>query len=121
MKRAVCLVALCLPALTAYAQDVEKDDDNHQLERQQWFYNQREFPLGHIPAGARINAIEAVKNIERAARLSRPLTGGSSRAVDASTWNPIGPRPTESGTTSVTSGRINAVAIDPRDNNTVYI
>lgn len=121
MKPTVFLIGLFLLGIAAHAQDVEKDDDDHQLERQQWFYNQREFPLGHIPTGARINAIEAVKAIERAARQGRPLAGGSSRAVDASTWNLIGPRPTESGTNYVTSGRVNSIAIDPRDNNTVYI
>ncbi|MCU1334751.1 MAG: glycosyl hydrolase, partial [Bryobacterales bacterium] len=41
-------------------------------------------------------------------------------AMDSATWTLIGPKPTGSGS-SVTSGRVNAIAIDPRDNNVVYI
>src|SRR5207247_6986153 len=52
---------------------------------------------------------------------TRPAGRGAVPRADASTWSLIGPRPTDAGSTYVTAGRVNAVAIDPRDNNTVYI
>src|SRR5205807_1786749 len=41
--------------------------------------------------------------------------------TDSANWTLIGPRPTSQGTIYVTAGRVNAIAIDPRDDNTVYI
>ncbi|MDP8981073.1 MAG: hypothetical protein M3O35_10825 [Acidobacteriota bacterium] len=107
----------------ASAQDAPKKDvDDNAAARDEWFYSQREYPLGHIPAGARVKAIEAIKNIESAARAR---TGSSSAqplaTSDSNNWSLIGPRPTGGGTGLVTAGRVNAIAIDPRDNNVVYI
>ncbi len=107
------------------AQVADDDVDDHQREREEWFYNQRAFPTGRIPTGARINAITSIQQLDRAARLRRRSSAASTpklaTALDAATWTSIGPLPTDLGTINVTSGRINAVAVDPRDGNTVYI
>ena len=106
------------------AQTPDDDVDDHQADREEWFYNQRAFPTGRIPTGARINAIAAMQQIDRAARLRRraaTVAPKPATALDAANWTSIGPLPTDLGTTNVTSGRVNAVAIDPRDGNTVYI
>jgi len=126
MKRcifAITITAFCIPA---FAQEREKDD--HQRERDEWFYSQRSYPRTEIPAGARLNAIAEIKRIDRAVRAShqQPLAtaavdGGLAATLDAATWTSIGPKPTDLGSTYVTAGRVNAIAIDPRDNNVVYI
>jgi uncharacterized protein (TIGR03437 family) len=97
--------------------------------RQEWFYSQREFPLGYIPAGARANAIRELRRIDGIARQQRkgPVTASAGKnanaaaAMDSATWTLIGPRPTGAGSTSVTSGRVTAIAIDPRNSNVLYI
>src|SRR5258708_16970644 len=120
---AVALVAFCIPS---FAQEQEKDD--HQRERDEWFYSQRSYPRTHIPAGARLNAIAEIRRIDRAARASHQqqlaaaaIDGSLAAALDAATWTSIGPRPTDLSSNYVTAGRVNAIAIDPRDNNVVYI
>src|SRR5260370_37319400 len=35
-----------------------KDEDDAVLQRMEWFYRQRAFPLPHIPAGARLKAFD---------------------------------------------------------------
>ena len=42
------------------------------------------------------------------------------RVLEVGSWTPIGPQPTSAGTNFVTSGRVNSIAIDPRNNNIVY-
>jgi uncharacterized protein (TIGR03437 family) len=122
MNRAAVPIILSALSLACFGQEVGQEDiDNHQAERQEWFYSQRQFPLGRIPTGARVNAIAAIRNLEIAARQQRPLGQATAHAADPNKWTLIGPRPTGGGTTNVTAGRVNAVAIDPRDNNTVYI
>ena len=122
-NRLAVLTILSAFSLACYGQEVDKvkdDIDDHQAERQEWFYSQREFPLGRIPTGARINAIAAIRNMENA-RQQRPLALASPHAADPNNWTLIGPRPTGAGSTNVTAGRVNAIAIDPRDNNIVYM
>jgi len=120
---AITLTTFCIPS---FAQEREKDD--HQKERDEWFYSQRAYPRTEIPAGARINAIAEIRRIDRAVRASHqhPLATtaadtGLPSTLDAATWTSIGPKPTDLGSTYVTAGRVNAIAIDPRDNNVVYI
>ncbi len=125
------VVALCIGAfcIVSTAQERDQEADDKQAAREEWFYGQRQYPLGQIPTGARLKAIADIQAIQRSIR-ARRLTasaGGSSPAaslaatLDAANWVSIGPRPTDGGSTYVTAGRVNAIAIDPRDNNTVYI
>jgi len=122
MKRCIFAIALTAFCTPFFAQEREKDD--HQKERDEWFYSQRAYPRNEIPTGARLNAIAEIKRIDRAVRAShqQPLaTASLDGSLDAATWTSIGPRPTDFGSTYVTAGRVNAIAIDPRDNNVVYI
>jgi uncharacterized protein (TIGR03437 family) len=121
-----CGIAIFLGGfcMISYAQAPDPDVDDRQADREEWFYNQRAFPTGQIPTGARIQALAEIQRIDRAARLRRPAanaTGNQAAALDAASWTSIGPRPTGLGSGAATSGRVNAVAVDPRDNNTVYI
>jgi uncharacterized protein (TIGR03437 family) len=119
----ITLTAFCIPS---FAQEREKDD--HQKERDEWFYSQRSYPRSQIPAGARFNAIAEIKRIDRAVRArhrqslaTAAIDGSLAATLDAATWTSIGPRPTDLNSTYVTAGRVNAIAIDPRDNDVVYI
>ncbi len=101
--------------------------DDRQAARQEWFYTQRAYPNGTIPTGARLNAIREIQRIDRAARFQRqslaarrPMANAAI-TMDSSNWTLIGPQPTDAGSTYVTAGRVNAIAIDPRSNKTVYI
>ena len=123
---AICVGAFCI---VSFAQQRETDVDDKEAAREQWFYTQREYPLGQIPAGARVKAIADIQNIQRTIRARRQTASAAGNAtgaalaatLDAANWTSIGPRPTDAGSTYVTAGRVNAVAVDPRDNNTVYI
>ena len=105
----------------------EKVENDEPAERQGWFYSQRSYPRTSIPAGARLNAIRQTQRIDAAARARhagpQPALAGFNPAItnDAANWTMIGPQPTGGGTMNVTAGRVNAIAIDPRDNDVVYI
>jgi uncharacterized protein (TIGR03437 family) len=97
-----------------------QDRDDHQAARLNWFYSQRVDASGHIPAGARRRAILEIDGIDRAARAQRQAQRAPS--TDAVNWRQIGPQPTHyNGSSYTTAGRVNAIAIDPRDSNVVYI
>ena len=112
-----------LPLLAAQQwPQTEKEGD--QDARQQWFYQQRRFPSGAVPPGARAAAVRAIQRNDAAARARRKSIaeagGKAAIELDTANWTSIGPRPTGANTTSPTSGRVSALAVDPRDNNVVY-
>src|SRR5258708_17770304 len=126
MKRCIFTITIAAFCIPCFAQERERDD--HQRERDEWFYSQRSYPRTQIPTGARLSAIAEIKRIDRAVRAShqQPLAaaaidGSLAATLDASTWTSIGPRPTDLASAYVTAGRVNAIAIDPRDNNVVYM
>ncbi|HJZ97997.1 MAG TPA: hypothetical protein VKE70_15915, partial [Candidatus Solibacter sp.] len=105
-----------------------QDSDDHQQERLNWFYGQRAYPTNSIPAGVRRRAILELDRIDAAARAQRQAARGIAQGAlpfslttDAINWRQLGPAPTRyNNSTYLTSGRINAIAIDPRDSNVVY-
>jgi photosystem II stability/assembly factor-like uncharacterized protein len=97
----------------AFEDELERGEDETDVEeRNDWFFYQRAYPFGAIPADARRKAWEAIgrgKIETQAANL---------------TWTPIGPSPTQSAFMSnwgLTSGRINAIAISPTNANLILI
>ena len=129
MKQLVVAIGVGAFCIVSLAQERDKELDDREAAREEWFYSQREYPAGQIPAGARLKAIADIQNIQRTVRARRQtasaagnsLSGSLAATLDAANWTSIGPRPTDGGSTYVTAGRVNAVAVDPRDNNTVYI
>ncbi|HXN24194.1 MAG TPA: hypothetical protein VOA41_15750 [Candidatus Dormibacteraeota bacterium] len=98
----------------------EKDEGDAVLQRMQWFYEQRAFPLPGIPAGARMKAFEQMQNMmETEGKLFRTPQGGfaatSIGPAAVPVWQPIGPAPASGGFFSPVSGRITTIAVDPRD------
>src|SRR3989441_5925251 len=80
---------------------VELEDSDVILRRQEWFYRQRTYPLGFIPAGARLRALQHLEEMQR--RGAAPSTRGGSpdgpaAGTDASppAWVPLPARPPNS-------------------------
>jgi len=115
--------------LSAFAQPSPPDDDDGDWPGAAiaWFYNQRTYPSGKIPLGARLKALEEIQRLDRAARTNRPpstagLDEKLAAAVDSARWTLLGPRPTfDLAPGEIYSGRIAALALDPRDNSTAYL
>jgi len=101
-------------------------------KRADWFFHQRAYPLGHIPAEARLKAFQQVEQMRRtngvfmdrfAAAASERVPSFQNITPNATTWTPIGPQPTASSFFGNVSGRVNALAVDPCDQsgNTIYL
>jgi uncharacterized protein (TIGR03437 family) len=115
----LCLTGLLIVCLSLVS--AQEREDRQQAERQNWFYEQRRFPLGHIPTGARLSAIEELGTIPAPSRPAFQATNTRAATTDPANWSLIGPQPTGAGTNYVTAGRVNAIAVDPRNNDVVYI
>ena len=108
----------------------EHDSAEQIRKRSEWFFHQRAFPLGHIPAGARMKAFQQMEQMRRTkgvfmnrfAAAASEWSIGQSITPNASTWTSIGPEPTASSFFGNVSGRVTALAVDPCDSsgNTIY-
>ncbi len=106
----------------------ERDSPEQVREREKWFYKQRAFPLGRIPAGALFRGfLQKQRMMEAEGKLVRRSDGRYVPALAAAAlvadWSPIGPAPTNSGFFGPVSGRVTTIAVDPTDTtgNTVLI
>jgi photosystem II stability/assembly factor-like uncharacterized protein len=108
-------------------------------QRQQWFYGQRAYPLGYIPAGARLKAWRQTRQMIQALEAARATAAAAPEQVAPSlidpitlsqtTWTLIGPQPLQPIANDpftgypVDSGRVTALAFDPRDptKQTIYL
>lgn len=127
----------------AHAQHtVKPEPQNLVRQRQEWFYNQRAYPLAYIPAGARLRAFRELQRMAQAVKAlmsNAPFAGAESTAQPASVtnaitlsqvvWTLIGPQPTLplpndpfTGYPTIV-GRVTALAFDPRDttDKTIYL
>lgn len=93
-------------------QEEESGDLNRQ--RSEWFYRQRAYPNGYVPAGAYQNAVRQYEG-EVAAHVGDP-------DLPAVSWTSIGPQPINTPYTDpVVAGRVSALAIVPTNTNTIYL
>jgi len=120
---------------TTKAPKPEKDSADAIRKREQWFYKQRASANGHIPAGARLRALQHMqrmmvaegKLVQRSdgsfAEVAPQFGAAPLAAAVTNTWSSIGPTPTTGGFSSPVTGRITATAVDPSDStgNTVLI
>jgi len=110
------------------------EEEGEGLGRRDWFYAQRAYPLGTIPPAARVKALQQLEREEArlrelsAAASDRPSAPAAFDALPA--WTALGPAPIGVGQTfgnppSSVSGRVAALALDPRyngtTNQTVYL
>lgn len=118
----VLIIIVCFLAATAAGQFRPQGIDSSRLERLKgvkqferwlWEYQQRAYPLDHIPEEARDRAFQITQK-------AKAETAVKPQTVTGSTWENIGPRPIEGGPTtppSPVSGRVADVAVDPSDVN----
>ncbi|MBI1763925.1 MAG: hypothetical protein HYR56_21075 [Acidobacteria bacterium] len=93
----------------------------------EWFYEQRAYPLSEIPLGVRAKAVEQLAVLEERQQLRRQqLYGRQAAEVVADSqpkWEALGPRPI-GPVARANAGRATALALDPRydgvNNQTIY-
>lgn len=93
--------------------------------RERWFYEQRAYPQGFIPADARLKALRRLEEMERA----EATKGGNGQVLGAvppppangTTWTSIGPQPVRTPFWGNVSGRLSAVAVHPTNPDIVYV
>jgi hypothetical protein len=79
------------------------------FQRWYWAFQQRAYPVGAIPDGARQRALEQISQANTAPAPTAPLAVGDQ-------WLSIGPAPIQGGETippTPVSGRVTAMAVDP--------
>jgi photosystem II stability/assembly factor-like uncharacterized protein len=103
-------LAFCLPGAQAYAQE---EEDDHARRRWEWFFQQRAFPFGAIPAGA----LDRARTQLAALRLS--FSAARVPPIAGTRWQAIGPRAIPTSGTSI--GRISTVAVHPTNANLLYV
>jgi photosystem II stability/assembly factor-like uncharacterized protein len=93
--------------------------------RQQYFHDQRAYPLGFIPQGANLNALRQVKDLIQRRRPKFQVGINGLNGFDyasGTAWTEIGPKPLASGyAAGEVSGRVSALAIDPTNNDVVFL
>jgi uncharacterized repeat protein (TIGR01451 family) len=122
------VIALVCASLGFAQQEAEPPEGSNMVrQRMEWFYNQRAYPLEHIPAGARLRALKQLDQMlaDEAAPdsdLSLESTFDvSSAAISSTRWTLIGPEPTSTPyDVPTTSGRVAALAVDPTNSSVVY-
>ena len=113
---ALLVSALLSVSGPALAQDIPDQDegDDDPLGRADWFYAQRAYPGTRVPGGARLQALAELR------RLNPAIAGRTApRATGSGQWTSIGPTPIGAGP-NPSAGRVTAIAVDPRDKDTVY-
>jgi photosystem II stability/assembly factor-like uncharacterized protein len=117
---------------------VEADFEGEKPGADEWFYEQRAYPLTEIPRGARVRAIRQMEAAEtRQKQVRRALYGQTTEATRATEalennqpkWEALGPKPISNGNTGTisrpVSGRATAIALDPGydgvSNQTIYL
>jgi photosystem II stability/assembly factor-like uncharacterized protein len=99
-------IAFCFLAIAGIAMAqpaIERSDID--ARRAEYFFQPRAYPLGYIPANAGLRPVES-PNLPAA-------------SIQQSPWTLIGPQPTQNF--QHRSGMTNALAVDPRNSNVVYM
>ena len=108
------------------AQQRTPDDDIVRNARLTWFWRQRQYPFGRIPAGAHERALRSMRELAGRAAVRGALPNQipsptfDVTAADAQGWTSLGPKsigPLGSGF----SGRVSTVVPHPTDPNIVYV
>ena len=97
-----------------------REEPNVQRQREEWFYRQRAYPYRYVPSLAHRRGMEQLDQMLAVEEVSRVLS--PTAPASNPTWVFIGPQPIQTPySTPIVSGRVTALAIDPRDVNTVYL
>jgi photosystem II stability/assembly factor-like uncharacterized protein len=108
-----CVSAVPRPAGTGENQPGKESVGDNPRLRMEAFYRQRGWPEKTVPGNARLRALrdrdEAMRRVPQA----------RTRAI--ASWQPAGPQPTTTDQFGPLSGRVDAIAVDPRSADVVYI
>src|SRR3954463_7040988 len=87
-----------------------------------YFQEIRAYPATQIPAGARQAAMAQMRaRWPRAFTHRNALLSSAPNLPSTTTWTPLGPAPlTFGGGTGTSSGRLNSIAIDPKDPQRIF-
>lgn len=96
----------------------EAEGPDRILERAEWFNSTRRWPDGTLPAGLRLRAVDEKMKASR--MLEVALRAKGRKPAVPPPWRLIGPRPVALGDIHA-SGRVTALAVDPRDRDVVYL
>ena len=134
MRTSLCILLACSigPYATAQRPPQKETGENADSprERMDWFYQQRAYPLGRIPPGARSKALQQFNQMAPAeAKLRGQGSSSQPGAVPPPAgpglppqWTLTGPEPTNTPFGYPTSsGRISALAVVPGSSSTVYL
>ncbi|MFI5231438.1 MAG: hypothetical protein ACHQSE_02885 [Gemmatimonadales bacterium] len=134
LASAACALVLTLAPAAARAQASGRRDKP--AARDSAFMLPRQFPLGHVPAGALQAAVTRMQaqwprtrtgrsapvRAGRSARLSPPSAGPTLSAFASSqSWTALGPAPINVTGSLAYTGRINSIALHPTDPQTLYV
>ena len=108
----------CLAALIALSIPVAAQDDPN--GRSRWFWEQRTFPSGEIPAGARLAAVQQIDRMRAEARRTVQQDRRIA-ALSSSNWTSIGPQPINFQGITYTSGRVTGLAVSPANTQILYL
>lgn len=94
----------------------EEEEGEGPAQRMSFFIRQRAYPAADLPEGARMKALTQMQAMQREL----------AQAAAAETWEVIGPAPMKNSAigqnfTADVSGRVKALAVDPRNSNIVYL
>src|SRR5229473_1576921 len=110
----------------------QREEKNYLREREEWFLKDRRLSNGSVATGLRLKALRHVD----AMRAAEKLRGVNSNAALAPTtflgptsWTLIGPQPLITAGPRITpfnggpnnSGRVSAIAVDPKNSNIAYL
>jgi uncharacterized protein (TIGR03437 family) len=117
-------------SLVEFEAELEAETEEHEAKpgADEWFYEQRAYPLNEIPLGARANALEQLEVLEERQQARRQqLYGRQAADIIADSqpkWEAVGPRPI-GPVARANAGRATAIALDPGydgvNNQTVYV
>ncbi len=103
---------------------VKREREGKPLQRFDWFYAQRAWPLGFIPAGMQAEGVFQMNRMERDRDSVLQALGFNRNDIPANqtTWTLVGSSPSETVGFNFprTAGRVVAVAIEPGNSNVVY-
>ena len=101
--RIAALAVVCCLAGLAPAARAQQPDGNLSVARQEWFFEQRRYGLGHIPEDALAKAVAQRDAGTTAAKSS--LASDGARAITEGQWISLGPAGINSTQNDLVSGR----------------
>ena len=123
--RVILLFCLFLTTIVSFAQTTEDPNEGPDIARKraEWFAHQRGVEPGGLPSLQRSQAIQQLEQMRSAEPMSLAITANTAAASLTTTpWRAIGPAPLAGGFNHefTFSGRVPALAVDPRNSLVVY-